>query len=481
MKYELLNIPKEVMNHDKIEILDKGYLLSTKDLCGLVFLPELIDAGVQCFKIEGRMKTPQYVACVTKIYRKYIDRALSKEDYIIEEQDQKTLLQVFNRGGFSTGHISKEPNRELVYKEKPGNTGLYLGNISNYNPNKGYVTVHLNDELEIGDTIMVEKEETKYTVSELMVQKENIKHADKWQTVQLGRLKGNINIGDRIYKMASKKLSLALRESYQNKEHKKIPLNCVIIIKKDLPITMEIHTLHCPNTPYQNIHFSISSSILPITAVSNPITVDRVIEQISKTSTTPYYFENIKVILEENLFVPNISSLNELRRNALATLEDTVLSKIKRNAPTDLSSTFIKRFKKETNSIFTPAQEKKVSVLLSTLSLETDYSQLENIDRLYIPLKYFTYSKFAPLLTNLCNKFTTYIYMPTIVKSNYIKLLDSNIEDALDKFKIKGFVVSTLGFPSLVKQYGKDYEFIASYATNIYNTFTIEELHRLRN
>lgn len=81
--------------------MDKGYLLSTKDLCGLSFIPDLISIGVSSLKIEGRMKTPEYVATVTRIYRKYIDIAYSNKKFTVEEQDQKDLLQVFNRGGFS--------------------------------------------------------------------------------------------------------------------------------------------------------------------------------------------------------------------------------------------------------------------------------------------------------------------------------------------------------------------------------------------
>lgn len=78
-----------------------GYLLSTRDLCGLEFIPDLINSGVMCFKIEGRMKSPEYVATVTRIYRKYIDLALSDNPYVIDEKDKKELMQVFNRGGFS--------------------------------------------------------------------------------------------------------------------------------------------------------------------------------------------------------------------------------------------------------------------------------------------------------------------------------------------------------------------------------------------
>lgn len=96
-------LPYELIVQSNKEIcMDKGYLLSTKDLCGLKYIKDLIRIGVSSLKIEGRMKTPQYVATVTRIYRKYIDLAYQNKDFIIEEQDQKDLLQVFNRGGFSS-------------------------------------------------------------------------------------------------------------------------------------------------------------------------------------------------------------------------------------------------------------------------------------------------------------------------------------------------------------------------------------------
>lgn len=79
--------------------LDKGYLLSTRDLCSLEYIPQLIKAGVTSFKIEGRMKSPEYVATVTRIYRNYIDMSLSNTSgYKIDEADIKDLMQVFNRG-----------------------------------------------------------------------------------------------------------------------------------------------------------------------------------------------------------------------------------------------------------------------------------------------------------------------------------------------------------------------------------------------
>ena len=139
-------------------VLDKGYLLSTKDICSLDLLPTLVNLGIKCFKIEGRLKNPEYVATVTRIYRKYIDLALSNNPYIIEEKDRKDLLQVFNRGGFSTGYLENKPHSNLIYKNKPNNMGIFVGTVSNFNSNKGYITLKLQDDISIGDTVSLEKE-----------------------------------------------------------------------------------------------------------------------------------------------------------------------------------------------------------------------------------------------------------------------------------------------------------------------------------
>ena len=110
-------------------IIDSGYLLSPRDLCGLEFLPSLIEAGVKSFKIEGRLKSPEYVAVATRIYRKYIDLYFSSNPYEINLKDKKDLLQVFNRGNFSSGHLDRKANLDLVFKEKQNNMGIYIGNV----------------------------------------------------------------------------------------------------------------------------------------------------------------------------------------------------------------------------------------------------------------------------------------------------------------------------------------------------------------
>ena len=210
-------LPYKLMNENE-QILDQGYLLSPRDLCSLQYIPDLINAGVTCFKIEGRMKTPEYVATVTSIYRKYIDLALSGNDYVVDEKDIKKLMQVFNRGGFSSGNFEDDENLNYVYKEKPNNMGLYIGNVSSFNKEKGLITLNTKESLSIGDQISLEKEEHKYTITELMKNKVNIPSANPNETVTIGRMKGNISLGDRVYKLSSKSFSKAVKEFYEKEE-----------------------------------------------------------------------------------------------------------------------------------------------------------------------------------------------------------------------------------------------------------------------
>ena len=432
--------------------IDKGYILSPRDLCGLEFIPNLIDSGISSLKIEGRMKTPEYVATVTRIYRKYINMAINNTPYVIDENDVKDLQQVFNRGGFSKGHLDSSPNQDFIFKEKPNNMGIYVGNVSHFNSNKGHINLNLNDKLSIGDTITFENEPTKYRISELMINNTNCEKATQGQTVKIGRMKGNINIGDKIFKLESKTLTTLAKQSYNN-DILKNKLNCSIKIKKNIPISVDVT---CKN----NISVHIVSSIIPEVSKTSPITKERIISQFSKTASTPFEFEKFDIDLDENLYI-NIGEINELRRNVLNQLETMIINSKKKNA--NNISFNLKKYYKNTNN-------KQISVLLNILNLDFDYTLLENVDNIYIPLKYFSDLNYEDILKKISSNYNTYIYMPTIIKPNYKNLFSNIIDDALVKYTIKGFVISNLGNIELLEKYKSKYEFIGNYTLNIFNS-----------
>ena len=467
-------LPYELNDNESGKALDKGYLLSTRDLCGLNYIPALIDAGVMCFKIEGRMKSPQYVATVTRIYRKYIDLALSDKPYEIDDKDVEDLKQVFNRGGFSTGHFEQIPNKDLVYPKKQNNMGIYIGNVSNIKENKGHIFINLSAPLSLGDTVEFEKENSKYTVSELMIKNRNIQIANKGDLVEIGRMKGNIKIGDKVFKTASKELSSFAESSYQ-KENIKVPLNANIVLKKDKPISLKVSTAKSKNKLFDNISISLSSEDMPVEAKNKPITEDKIIEQLSKTTDTIFEFKDIKIDLEENLFLPSIKVLNELRRNALDEILNTAQSKMQR-----ISKAKPQTDKKANNII---KGKKDISLLLNILNEDSDYTKLENINNIYIPLKYFTNKKYENILKDITTKYDTYIYLPTIIKNNYKNLLNNFIDKSVTKYRIKGFVISNLGNISFLEnisnKHKNKFKFIGNYTLNIYNSNSIDEFKDL--
>lgn len=453
------------------KVIDEGYLLSTRDLCGLDFIPDLINAGVDCLKIEGRMKSPEYVACVTKIYRKYIDLAYSNKPYIIDENDRNFLALAFNRGGFSDGHLTQ--NKNLIFKDKPNNMGLPLGIIKKYDLKKGLITLQLKQNISIGDSISVQKEENLYTISELMKNNINLKCASIGDIVTIGRMKGNINVGDNVYKMTDKAYNLELKTSFnESAESKKVPLNAKISLKLDKPIVLSISN-NSNIDIYKNLEVLVSSKIKPETAKNSRLTKEQVISQISKIQNTPYEFSNIELELEDDLFLP-MSALNELKRKAIKEAKEFALSNIQRKS---IDCDINLDIRKNTNT------NKAISVLLNILDLNKDYSKLEGIDNIYIPLKYFTDTNYFDILHTLESKFNLFIYLPIIMKNNYNKLFRINIENIVKTFNIKGFVISNISGLYLINdikaKFSKSFSFVGNYSLNVYNCNTANNLLNL--
>ncbi len=94
---------------------------------------------------------------------------------------------------FQLGHLGTSSNTDLIFKEKPNNMGIYIGNVANFNKSKGHITLNLNDTIALNDTVCLENEETRYRVSELMINNKNVERAGAGDLVKIGRMKGNIN------------------------------------------------------------------------------------------------------------------------------------------------------------------------------------------------------------------------------------------------------------------------------------------------
>ncbi|MCD8323864.1 MAG: U32 family peptidase [Clostridiales bacterium] len=131
------------------------YPLSPKDLCAVAMIPKLIEAGVCSFKIEGRMKSLEYAAGVTQIYRKYLDLYESApERFAVEEEDRQTLLSLGNRGGFTQGYYEMRNGREMMTRTDSshvsGNASdVYRAAVLDKIPVKGQVTLRIGEPMRL--------------------------------------------------------------------------------------------------------------------------------------------------------------------------------------------------------------------------------------------------------------------------------------------------------------------------------------------
>ena len=446
-------LPYKLLQDDKI--IDNGYLLSARDICSLDYIKKLIEIGVNSFKIEGRMKSPEYVSIVTKTYRYYIDNITEN----IDNKDIKNLAQTFNRGGFSHGHLSNEPSNKLVYPIKPNNAGIFIGTVSQFNPKKSYITTTPKEEISIGDTIIIGKAENKYTISEIVLNNQNIKNCVN-QKVEIGRIKGKINIGDSIYRIHSKNLSTIAQNSY-SKEFIKVPINGEIIIKKNNNITAKLALANNPN-----IFVYKKTDIIPDQAIKNPITKERLIKQFCKTGNTPFEFSNLDIDMDDDIYISNISLINELRRNLLNDLENLIINNSKRKH-------------KDINLIIQNANNLKydneqISLLLNILNKNYDYNKLLDVDNIYIPFKYYIMKDYKEIIKSFKS---TYIYFPSIIKEKYHNLILRNLDNILNSFNIDGFVISNISDLQFIKKYNK--KIVSNYTFNVYNDYTKSVLQNL--
>ena len=243
-------------------------------------------------------------------------------------------------------------------------------------------------------------------------------------------------------------------------------------MKKNAPIQLTVSTSKTNNPIFKDIKLKFQSNEVMVEAKSKPIDRERVIEQLNKTNDSIFSFNKINVDLEDNLFLPSIKILNELRRKALDEVFFTAQERIFRKSPTleEINPSENKKIKKDSRII---------SLLLNILNENEKYENLNKVNRIYIPLKYFANKKYTKIINTISSKFDTYIYLPTIVKSNYRNLLKNLIDKSIDNYNIKGFIVPNLSAGILIKtlkeKFKNKYEFIGNYTLNVFNHETENE------
>lgn len=286
------------------------YLLSMKDMCTLDLIPELLDAKIASLKIEGRMKRAEYTAGVVSIYRKYIDlyQQKGREGYYVAEEDRQILLDLYNRGGFAKGYYHTQNGRSMMAMERPNHQGTQAGKILAVGKGK----VHVKALQELGKNDVLEFETGAETTLAVPVKKQTefaLPYSAKAPAV-----------GSIIFRTKNDALLKELNQQYVLKNIKEK-------IKGDLRISAGNPAIL--KLTWHDVHVTVTG-MCPQTALTNPATEETVRRQMKKTGNTPFEFEELKVALYGELFVP-VGDLNALRRQGLELLEQKILERSKRN------------------------------------------------------------------------------------------------------------------------------------------------------
>ncbi len=261
-----------------------SYLLSPKDLNTTSGLGALIEAGIESLKIEGRMKRPEYVAGVVRIYRRLIDRYIENPaGYSVSEEEQETLTQLFNRG-FTQGYFFENPRWELMSRENPHNRGIPAGTVVGYDRLSSRIRVKLSRPLRLGDGIMVENAETRpedkgKIISSMYTGKGPVYSAGKGDIIEIP-FDSRAPSGSTVYRTHDKKLMDSLKkESESGSLRPKIPVSVTSTIASGRPVRLEIKDRD------SNI-VTIESEYLVETAEKQPTSKVQIEKQLSKLGNT---------------------------------------------------------------------------------------------------------------------------------------------------------------------------------------------------
>ncbi len=301
----------------QVPLGDRRYLLSPQDLSGLDVLPDLVRAGVASLKIEGRLKSPEYVASITRVYRQALDRTMSELTGDAAKPFDRTtaryeLEMSFSRGLY-TGWFRGIDNQKLAHARFGTKRGVFLGEVQSVENES--VTLKLSAPLKPGDGVVFdagkpdEREEggRVYQVESRGGETRlRFGHGDiDWRRVQVGQL---------IWKTNDPALDRTVRASFEGDK-----------IRFQRSIAMEVHG-HA-GTPLTLIvrdeegHVAKLDSATPlVAATSQPLTADRLRDQLGRLGGTPFKLGSLVSSLEGDVILP-VSELNRLRREAVASLE----------------------------------------------------------------------------------------------------------------------------------------------------------------
>lgn len=315
-------LPYRLENHkgeDMLSGYNAGqYLLSPRDLNTLSILPKLIEAGVISYKIEGRMKRPEYVAVVVDVYRRAIDSYYSGT-YNVPASDRANIEQIFNRD-FTTAYLIDRPGKNMMSDRRPNNRGVLVGRVTKLEKGSHKAIIKLDKELHVGDGLefwVTVGGRIGTVITEMFCQGHNVQQASAGQLVSIDVPKG-VRLNDRVFRTLNNSLMDYARKFYGAEAKKRISVDAVITARLGKPLVIEL-TDDEGNKGKGITEFIVES------AHKRSLTEEVLRKQLSRLGTTEYYLRNVYFDCDIGIMVP-ISEINEARRKACLALDASRLA-----------------------------------------------------------------------------------------------------------------------------------------------------------
>lgn len=296
---QVCRLPYKLLENDELVKTVSKYLLSTKELKTVSKFKEIMDSNVKSLKIEGRMKSPEYVACVTRLYRNLIDYYYGKDQLRVSEYEED-LKVIFNRQ-YTYGYLFNATNDEIINIDTSNHVGVHLGKV--FKVTSKYIYIKLDSQLNQGDGIRINETNDGMIVNFLY--DESLKLTNVCKNIAVIDKKIKASVGDTVNKTSD----ITVNNKYREYPDRKVDI--------DLTFTHNENRATLEITDGINVVKKESDIVFPSKTIS--IKKEDIIKQLSKLGNTPFKIVNIRVGDFESKFI-NIKDLNAIRRAAVEEL-----------------------------------------------------------------------------------------------------------------------------------------------------------------
>jgi U32 family peptidase len=320
LPYDLLCDGKDV------DLGDQKYLLSPQDLAAYALVPELIAAGIASFKIEGRLKTPEYVANITKHYRTAIDAAVAAQPAVFTPRDVEEMELSFSRG-FSPGWLQGCDHKMLVPATSSAKRGVKLGTVVSVRRDR--VVVDLVAGVKRGDGVAFDcgrpvDDPEGGRVYEVFQGGQSLIEPVARGQVELAFGHGAVNydaveVGQTVWKTDDPHLTARLRKTFASDEsHRRTPIDLHVTVAVGGPVRI-VATL------VGGRQCLVESDEPTVAATKHPLTPETLTTQLSRLGGTPFELQSLTAEITGGPMVPH-SVLGKLRHDLVARLEEAVVA-----------------------------------------------------------------------------------------------------------------------------------------------------------